>query len=359
MFYGLDYIERNAVDRERKLLVFFVKSYYSILLYTYYDIITRNIETLHPVKKEDEEEIYKVESWFYTTNMMQRIVNGSYFTYKPGSLLKAKIPGYSEDVAADLLCLRGFQLHSMLTDLSQAMKDYESFDEKKKEEFQKQFRMAELIMLCISRRSYLNDEGEVEINRSRPNPYFVESFDTEVNFYVFDVLAPFVNLVNVKFTYDRFADIIPDMYEWAMKNDWSLLRQMMAKVVENDNSEKKSMHDYQEMRLVSDAIIRNAEILTMVKERLESLDNAHTDNATPAKVIAWYYNTITKNADVRTYDKTADGKFKRIGYKFLEVMANELNECDDERFTEIVFSYAAELIKNTQSADFDENLNLR
>ena len=351
VFYVLDYIERNAVDRESKLLVFFVKSYYSIMLYTYYDTITTNIETLHPKKKKTDKEIYKVDSWFYKTNSLQRIVNGSYFTYKPQELLRSKLNG--DDVAVDMLCIYANGLNAHLQALWNDKGRYAAMSKVEKIQFEARFRMAELFMLFVSRRSYMKNDGRVEIAREKANPYFVESFGNDMSFYVFDLMAPFVNLINIKFTYDRYEEMANGFYQYALEHEWSLLRKMMSKVVENDVSEKRNDLTYQEMRLVSDAVIRNAEILTMLKERIESLDNAFIDESMPSKIMAGFFKLLVKNADTRTYE-IQNGEYRRIGYKFIEAIAEELEQTDEAVFYQLLYAYSEAQTKLTADNEFEE-----
>lgn len=336
VFYVLNYIERNAVDRESKLLVFFLKSFYSIMMYTYYDMITVNMETLHPKKKTDDTQIFKFDSWFYTTNYMQGIVNGSFFTYQPMEILRTTI--LEENVPSDLLCMDGKDFNNFLKALKADSVHYDrnqaGFN---RQEFEKRFRMAELFALFISRRTYSEGMAEAVIERSRPNPYFVESFGDDVNCYVFDILAPFVNLINVKFTYDRYSELYEGMYEYARNHKWSLLRKLMKKMVSHEPNKENDL-DYQEKRLVSDAILRNAEIMTMIKERLESMDNVNLTGDNETTLIASFYKKVLENLDVRTYE-IVEGKPKKIEYKFLDVIAEELQASDGAKFKELMMSY--------------------
>ncbi len=336
VFYVLNYIERNAVDRESKLLVFFLKSFYSIMMYTYYDMITVNMETLHPKKKTDDTQIFKFDSWFYTTNYMQGIVNGSFFTYQPMEILRTTI--LEENVPSDLLCMDGKDFNIFLKALKADSVQYDrnqaGFN---RQEFEKRFRMAELFALFISRRTYSEGMAEAVIERARPNPYFVESFGDDVNCYVFDILAPFVNLINVKFTYDRYSELYEGMYEYARNHKWSLLRKLMKKMVSHEPNKENDL-DYQEKRLVSDAILRNAEIMTMIKERLESMDNVNLTGDNETTLIASFYKKVLENLDVRTYE-IVEGKPKKIEYKFLDVIAEELQASDGAKFKELMMSY--------------------
>lgn len=66
MFYLLDKIERSNVDKERALVLFFIRSFYSIKMYENYDIITETAGALYP-NDNDEEEIYKSGQWLKRT----------------------------------------------------------------------------------------------------------------------------------------------------------------------------------------------------------------------------------------------------------------------------------------------------
>lgn len=49
VFYLLDKIERSNVDKERALVLFFIRSFYSIKMYENYDIITETAGALYPM----------------------------------------------------------------------------------------------------------------------------------------------------------------------------------------------------------------------------------------------------------------------------------------------------------------------
>lgn len=341
VFYILDYISRNAIDRESKLLVFFLRSFYSIMMYTYYDMISENINTLHPKKTDDEHEIFRVESWFYNTNTMQRIVNGSYFTYKPSTILRTVAD--DNQISIDMLCISARAFHDLLHQIKRGMLRYREMNNTEKDLFRKDFRMAELFILSISRRSYDRGNAKVDIDRDIPNPFFVESFGEDVRYYVFDIMAPFVNLINVKFTYDRYIGISGNMYRFAREHSWTLLRRMLEKVepIAGGEPHSKEQSDHQELRLASDAVIRNAEILSMLRERIDSLDNVYINETAKAKIIAGFYRMLTLNAVMMTYEKV-EGKYKRISYKFLDAISDELQACDEGKYEGILLSLIEE-----------------
>lgn len=340
VFYVLDYISRNAIDRESKLLVFFLRSYYSILLYTYYDMISESITTLHPERSNSNEELFRADSWFNKANSMQKIVNGSYFTYKSGTILRTMFD--DKVVALDLLCIGANRLHQLLYRIKRGLHHYDTMSKDEQKKFQQDFVLAELFVMSISRRTYEKGNAKVDIDRDIPNPFFVESFGEDVRYYVFDILAPFVNLINVKFTYGRFQEIAGDMYSFARKHDWTLLRKMMKMALGNSVvPEGEDELDYQELKLASDAIIRNAEILTMLKERIESLDNVFINERAQSKTVEGFYRLLTENADMKTYERV-NGKYKHIGYRFLETIADELEHCNEDAYLNIIFSQLME-----------------
>ena len=111
----------------------------------------------------------------------------------------------------------------------------------------------------------------------------------------------------------------------------------MMKMVSHE-PDKQNDQDYQEKRLASDAILRNAEIMTMFKERLESMDNVNLNGDNETTLIAAFYKKVLENLDVRTYE-VVDGKPKKIEYKFLNVIAEELQASDGAKFKELMMSY--------------------
>lgn len=98
VFYLINYLERSNVDEHLALMLFFVKSYYSMRLYEYYDVISEIDGELSPEAIELDGEVYKSDGWFKRTNMMQRFVNGSYFTYSPSDILPPSQVGKHRDL---------------------------------------------------------------------------------------------------------------------------------------------------------------------------------------------------------------------------------------------------------------------
>ena len=333
VFTMLNYIERNPKDDNDQLMVFFLKSYYSILLYHYYDEITDNIKSLH--SDDQKGGIYRTDSWFKGTNKLQRFVNGSYFQYNHGELLKGKsYVGSDLNVKGIILDCDQFVVGSempsilfddVLTLLHKAENDITEDDKAT-------INRAELFILLVSWGSEREISSDVKKQRDFPQPHHLVRFNEQTVSYLFDVMAPFTNLINLQFAYDRFKELTGDLYHFAYNHDWSLLRQMMKEVVKGDDDQAL---EHQEMRLASDALIRNAEVLTSMKEKVMSLASSGGDTASLTKMIAAFYEKIM-NSEMVTYPTATGEEPYTINFRFLKPICKLLKETDADKFFSLV-----------------------
>ncbi len=333
VFTMLNYIERNPKDDNDQLMVFFLKSYYSMLLYHYYDEITEDVKALH--SEGGQSGIYRTDSWFKGTNKLQRFVNGAYFQYNHGELLKGKAL-----VGADL------EKHDVTLDCDQfgvgkyvpalLMEDVKLILHKKDtdltQEEKAKVNRAELFILMVSWGAEREISSDVKKQRDFPQPHHLVRFNEQTESYMFDVMAPFTNHINLQFAYDRFISLTGDLYHYAYERDWSLLRQMMAIVVEDDTD--KSL-EHQEMCLASDALIRNAEVLTSMKEKIMSLSSSGGDATRLTLLIAEFYEKIM-NSEMVTYATAPGEKPYTINFRFLKPVCKLLRETDASEFFTLV-----------------------
>lgn len=316
----LNFIERNPKGDNDQLMVFFLKSYYSMLLYHYYDEITANVVSLH--SDEDRGGIYRTESWFKGTNKLQRFVNGCYFQYNPGVLINGKLERNFEenkptiDLKCDQFSVDNNYLASLFHRVLEATRkqDDELTDEDKAD-----IQLAEFFILMVSWGSEREIGSDQKKQRDFPQPHHLLHFNSQTSSYMFDVMAPFCNLINPQFAYDRFKWFTDDLYHYAYKHKWSLLRQMMAEV----SDVKQDSLELQEMNLASDAIIRNAEVLTSMKEKIQSM--AITGGNAPQinELIATFYERIM-NSEMETYPTAAHENPYTINFRFLKPICNFL-----------------------------------
>lgn len=71
------------------------------------------------------------------------------------------------------------------------------------------------------------------LKRNAFEPFYLLPFHSNIKNLVFDVLAPFYNVLNLKNTYNRFDMYFRQnndeltIYDFARQNDWSLLSKMI------------------------------------------------------------------------------------------------------------------------------------
>ena len=108
----------------------------------------------------------------------------------------------------------------------------------------------------------------------------------------------------------------------------------MAIVVENDSDKSRT---HQEMRLASDAIIRNAEVLTSVKEKILSLASTGGDANEMTTMIADFYDKI-RNSEMETYPTAPDEDPYTINFRFLRPIGKALRETKESDFFSLLMS---------------------
>ena len=332
VFTMLNYIERNPKDDNDQLMVFFLKSYYSMLLYHYYDEITTDVKALH--SEGGQSGIYRTDSWFKGTNKLQRFVNGAYFQYNHGDLLKGKVEmgtglGKHEiTLDCDQFSIDGKIISSFLDDVALII---HKNDKDITQEDKAKVNMIELFFLMVLWGSEREISSDVKKQRDFPQPHHLVRFNEQTVSYMFDVMAPFTNHINLQFAYDRFKSLTGDLYHYAYERDWSLLRQMMAAVVDK----KENNLRIQEMRLASDALIRNAEVLTSMKEKILSLASSGGDARNLTILIAEFYEKIM-NSEMVTYPTAPGEEPYTINFRFLKPVCNLLREANAREFFTLV-----------------------
>lgn len=348
VFCLINYLERSNVDEELKHLLFFIKSYYGIRLYEYYDVITEQARELYPEATTDGE-VFRSDGWFKRTNQLQRFVNGSYFTYQPDDLLpkttinkaefyrdlrvySARTPLYKETV------------HSLKND----MQRYEDMGEEEVTLFKRRFRVAEMMALCTKKSVKQKEPGMYyTVHRDFAEPYYLTNYHKATGYLVFDIMAPFYNLVNLKYTYGRFVYLTDDenektdFYHFACNHEWSLLRRMIDYVRVKEHNENEANHmklgiagiaalgevDLHEglLRLISNGSIRNGDVLLAVMENITSRRaNMHNIKDHVDCIKSFYRDII--NSEMRTYKNARNAAPYIIRFAFLGALIELLND---------------------------------
>ena len=353
----LDFLDKITTEHTLKMLLFFVRSFYSIKLFEAYDVLTDEVRDPKDVK-ENVGEIYRTDQLFKQTSLLQRIINGAYFAYMPGDLMPRMSDGKQ---ARDYKVIDGKKLNELIRDVDKGIKDSYKNDVYPPLDFIRKLKLAEYFALCV-RRFVASDQTDNFFRKDKDDaiPFHLTSFSGQNYYYVFDALMPFVTVTDVKAAYNRFARIDEGKwYEFALNHEWSLLRQMMDHVRRKEIEEGfeewqgKAVGDfkgedfrYPKCRLLSNGSIRNAEVHSAVFEGIKSRRYANYDSANRKALRKFYLDIV--NSRMSTYEKEANKENSYvIKFSFLEAFADLLNEVSDADFDAIFVIPSQESKKST------------
>lgn len=339
VFYVLNFLEQSVTDGQLQKMVFFLRSFYSIQLYERYDMLTEGKDEAD--RNTTRGTIYKADALLEKTCQLQRLINGSYFTYMPDELL----PPSSEYGSRDSKVING----KLLTEFAKELEfQINAFNNGAlgglgaEETFKNRFRMLEFFALTIKRSiQSRNQPTYMHVDRDSATAQHISGFGM-ATLFVFDVMSLFSNIVNIRLAYNRFSGIESDkMYDFAKSQPWSLLNCMVDKALRKWCEE--SGEDYEVVknwewskkkhRLLSNATIRNGEVLSAVFDQIKNKRYGYRSFKNSSDMLSKFYNNLIKS-DMSTYDK-ADGKPYEMKFVFLEAINDYLNEPETDEFREI------------------------
>lgn len=353
----LDFLDKITTEHTLKMLLFFVRSFYSIKLFEAYDVLTDEVRNPKDVK-ENVGEIYRTDQLFKQTSLLQRIINGAYFAYLPGDLLPRMSDGKQ---ARDYKVIDGKKLNELIREVDKGIKNSYKSNVYPPQDFIQKFKLAEYYALCV-RRFVASDQTDNFYRKDKDDaiPFHLTSFSGQNYYYVFDALMPFVTVTDVKAAYNRFVRIDEGKwYEFALNHEWSLLRQMMDHVRKKEIEEEfeewqgKTVEDfkgedfrYPKCRLLSNGSIRNAEVHSAVFEGIKSRRFANYGSSNRKALCKFYLDIV--NSRMSTYEKEANKENSYvIKFSFLEAFADLLNEVSDADFDAIFVMPSQESKKST------------
>lgn len=343
VFHVISLLERNISDEDLRLLVFFVKSFYSIKLYDLYDVITDNLlDNMFPIDVSDgtEGEVYKSDRLFNKTNDFQHLIGGAYFTYEAGSVLNRT----KEGVTRDLAVIDGDVLKALIIELRNKIAHMQEAELDQDEDFKAKFRIMEFFMLNITR-SLPNVSVDMTKDdyRQQFTPDYLKTFNPSMKYFLFDILGAFTTLANVKYAYERF-DYIRDLFEFVCKHEWTLFHTMLKKVRVKEKQDEVPSFKEEDLppynsneikhyihRLASNATIRNAEVLSAVTEGIMARRDTIKSTSERTQLMREFYASII-NSDMKTYRRNDDEKQYIIRFGYLEAFRQLLNEVNVNLF---------------------------
>lgn len=358
VFFILDIIEREVLPDRDYRLIFFIRSLYSIKLYDKYDYITHNHLVYPPGGNSGE--IYRNDERFKNVNVLQRLVGGSYFTFIPKQLIATK------DEPLDRRVIRGRGgLNDLINDIVAGKLTDTLY-----------LKMAEFFILCVSH-SVSSKGNMTSAGWEFPVKYMVEArlesdpiafsrFSNQRGYYEFNVLAPFANMVNIRYAYERFNNG-NRLFEMALDKPDSLLRTMLDQVYEDRDVTDGNRHvrisinpemsgqsieakirmlDRPFHSLYSGSIIRNSEILIalsdyfkFIRDKIsrEGADKGIPDSLPHARMaqavskLQRFFTEINENTSSMTThrfeipkDDSHSGVRHKISFRFCSVLAQFL-----------------------------------
>ena len=342
VFYLVDKLELSSNDLYLQKLLFFIRSFYSIKLYELYDDVTENESwSNYFPNSESEATAFRTDVWFGRTNGLQKFVAGSYFTYSPNDFLS---PGGSG--SRDLRPINGERLNYIVKEIKVVLKDGGDFNN---QEFREKFRLLEFFALTLSRSIFVKDRNKYAlVDRKKSQPEYLAIFNESMGMFVFDIMMPFTAILNLQFAYSRFSTI-QYFFEFALNNEWSLLRQMIRKVrvwrhlIDNPNFSEDNLspfniekkEEYMHL-LMSNGILRNGDIISAVKEKAIAQKQSIRSTSNSQVLISDFYKKL-RNSKMHTYNRSEDVAPYIIVFAFLDAITDFLDQYQGDDFNMILY----------------------
>lgn len=306
VFHVLRRLDNMDTSADFHKLVFFIKSLYSIKLYECYDELTEMPREVNA----DEEKPYRGEELENVSNY-GKLVAGNLFALEGDTLL----PKENGILEREIRNIQGGKLMALITKVVQ---DYDDAADKQallnSPEYAVRLRVAEFFMLTVSRYIWTTENDLVESGihkfRLQAKAFYDRHFDDATESMMFDILAPFFTLSDIRHSYERFNDGI---YSIAQQCPSSVYNRLNA-AVEGDGR-----------GLLSRACLRNSEVMDDLFTWLQMRRGQYrtSDNML---IIEDFYNFFA-NYSICTYDKwqgtggANDEKYYKITFPSFAVLA--------------------------------------
>lgn len=402
VFFILDIIEKEILPDSEYKFLFFIRSLYSIKLYDKYDYIVHN--KLGFLKKSPSAGIYRNDERFSDINLLQRLVAGSYFTFIPGELIK-----FNElTTPCDIRIIKNYYEKDGLQVLINTVVN----DGGKNALL---LNVAEFFVLTVSHAVTSKDKMSSVNEQSFPVKYMADarknstpmafsSVSPNKGFLEFNVVAPFANVINIKHAYERFNKG-DELFKLSLKNSDSLLCQMWSKACESRGMTEAEWEETREATitqleegvieeqekneiisdslhiLLSDGIIRNAEVLVALKDHFKyivrriSKDGTNKGASVQGKILdklSAFYDLVVKESSSMTthrfkYEENKSGSADsrhRISFNFLSAVSefikqlsklDKLRDDNPKKLPFIQFFNIYDWAKNAQTAGGKKN----
>lgn len=330
VFSIIRYLDKNTENTGLKDLLFFIKSCYSMRLYESYDEITDHTENMN--EEVPDGEVFRSDPWFRRTTKLQSMVNGNYFRYEAGSYIKGRDERTQNVYNYDKVLLN-VTFYSFLENLAEKLKTNGG---RPSEELKNEYLLAEFFIMCTSY-NYYGEEFVLtpDVDRKRSMPYYLEPVSQRSDYVVFDITSIFSNMINIRYSYDRYKSFF-DFYDYSDKNDWTLLGRLKKDICDVRDVEVYKTPGH---AIASDAIIRNSDVLLSLTEMMESNSPQTLANSIKGAV-ARYKKFLEGLSDtgMKTYRVGTDGEPYELHYSFIKTVSKMLDEIPEDKMLKLLHS---------------------
>ena len=330
VFNLIEAAENSNSQLDIHSLCFFIRSFYSIRLYEYYDEVSESQDALQPSGEVLEVGVYKADHWYKRTNILQSFVNGAYFLLDTNERLY-----YSK--GKEKLDLSRWSIAGRLSTLIRKT-DFKKYEEEQNKEekaiFEQNFRMLEFILLTLSHTKPSGSVNQMDVVRRKSYPYYLEPFDVaSLDGYIIDPLSIFYNIINVQYAYNRFGEQY-QFYQFAISHSWTLLSTMLSEVSIQIGNRKGNPI----LNLASDAIIRNGDVLSSINAQIHEFIVSGYKVETALDLLIQLYSSII-NPEMTTYSVSDDEKeVYQISFSFLNSLIKVLKTFDPVAFENLILA---------------------
>ncbi|MDE6653253.1 MAG: hypothetical protein K2K37_02550, partial [Muribaculaceae bacterium] len=343
VFYLISNLEKEMLSETDYALLFSLKSFYSIRIYEAYDSVTEVRDQIYPCTDKKEEALSVIDHRFDHTNALQRLIGGSYFTFVEGDL--AAVP---QGRPVDIRPISGKRLNALLSELKADIdkfsdEKYDSADEERRKAidlFNQKLNLAEFFIFTIKcavrQKVYSRNpdmQSVISILRKNVDPFYYRNYSQNTGLFIFDIMAPFANIVNPEYAYRRFSVIDEEFYLKIRKQKGSIIHHMISSSARDyithkaDKTEDKE--NFEEWiylhRLLSNSVIRNADVLFSVKDSILLKRSTSNSNAYEDLINLYKDLGVSKLATHNTSDETT-GDPDLITFNFLSPLKEFLEE---------------------------------
>lgn len=331
VMYILWLISSITVDENLQRLIFFIRTVYSMRLYTCYNEVTEGRdETLFPKLEPNETRIniHKADSLYENVNRIQRLVNGAYFTYPQGSLLSRR---------RDRLMINFDKVKVLFERLKKENKE-KTDKEKEDSSFIQLLQTCEYLAMCIVAASTKENIEKDNFGRISKTPVFLGTFSHRAHFALFDFLNPFYALCNIKYAYNRFDEILfenPQQYSSIIPRPQGLLYSIANQNPKSLLSEMKGIrrgdYEWDMQGMLSDIVVRVSDIQVAIYDELLRQYRTHRVGTIAEKIYYAYKDIINLNMTLYPKLSVKDNRITikhgphPIKFEFLTKLCNFLS----------------------------------